>query len=93
MDYEEAKHKVLEFVNGKGTENPAILIEENTLTRDFGWVFFYQSKKYLEEKDVLSMWVGNAPVIVNKHSGEMKYTGTANPVMYYVEEYEKEQGT
>ena len=48
--------------------NPKVelqIIHESTETHDFGWVFFYNSKKYIETKDISDALGGNAPLIVD----------------------------
>ena len=65
------------------------LINAETMERSFGWVFFYNSKDYLETGDSDSMLLGNAPFIVDRINGEVHVTGSAEPVEDYIEEYEK----
>ena len=38
----------------------------------------------------LKALAGNAPYIVNRHTGEIRTTGTAQPIEQYIEEYERE---
>jgi hypothetical protein len=71
----------------KGSLVDLLLIPEETIEFEYGWVFFYQTKEYIETGDVMQMAVGNAPIIVDKNSGELKLTGTGYPVEYYIEEY------
>jgi hypothetical protein len=68
------------------------ILDGSTLEHSWGWVFFYQSKKYLETGDFRDQLVGNAPYIVNKDTGEIRTTGTARDVNYYIDEYEAENG-
>ncbi len=65
-----------------------VILEDETTEKDYGWVFFYQSRNYLETESFIDSLVGNAPYIVNKHTGELFVTGTAKPVEEYIEEYE-----
>lgn len=65
-----------------------VLMPESTIERPFGWVFFYDSRRYIETGDSSLAVCGNAPVIVNRHTGELWVTGTAHPVERYIEEYE-----
>lgn len=81
---------------GEGTMQPAggtpMILDENTLELDFGWVFFYQSKEYLEHGDIHALLLGNAPVIVDRVDGTVHVTGTAYPIEHYVEVYRKARG-
>jgi len=64
------------------------VVEDHTLEREWGWVFFYNSINYLESGNLTDALVGNAPYIVNKTTGEILATGTAYEIEYYIEEYE-----
>jgi hypothetical protein len=70
----------------------AVVLEDDTLTRPWGWVFFYQSRRYLETGDFSSCLAGNAPIIVDARTGVATVTGTAHPVEHYIAEYERAQG-
>jgi hypothetical protein len=66
------------------------IMDSETMEFAWGWVFFYQSKKFLEMGgDDFALW-GNAPFIVNKKTGEVRATGTSRPIAHYVREYEAE---
>jgi hypothetical protein len=70
---------------------PLELLEDKTLTRPFGWVFFYQSRRYDESGDVRDALAGNAPIIVDRDDGTVYVTGTAFPVSHYLQLYEAEK--
>ena len=67
-----------------------VLLEGETMEYEFGWVFFYQSKKFVETGNILLALAGNAPIIINKYDGSMHFTGTAHPVEKYIADYMKE---
>ena len=69
------------------TDNQEVL-EEETIEKQWGWVFFYQAKSYIETGDFREMLGGNAPIIVNRNTGELFHTGTAHEVEHYISEYE-----
>ena len=66
-----------------------MLVDEHTIERAWGWFFFYNSKRYLETRDFLYALAGNAPYIVNRHTGELRPTGRARPIEDYIAEYER----
>lgn len=89
MTKDEAIVLVEQVVNDNGlSEQECIVQSGSTIEKWWGWVFFYQSKKFLESNDFRDMLVGNAPIIVNKASGEYHLTGTAYDISYYIEKYE-----
>jgi len=63
------------------------LMDNQTIEFQYGWVFFYQSKKFLETKDMDFMVAGNAPYIIDKQDGSVHITGTGQDIDYYIEEY------
>ena len=70
----------------------AVVQEDLTIEKPWGWVFFYQSRRYLETGEFSSQLVGNSPIIVNRATGVATMTGTAEPVEAYIREYEQEIG-
>ncbi len=66
------------------------ILDEATIEREWGWVFFYTSERYLRTGDILFAVGGNAPYIVNRHTGEVRVAGTAMPIEHYIDEYERE---
>lgn len=69
---------------------PEEFVVVDELTREFpwGWVFFYNSRQFIETRDPLDALGGNAPFIVNRDTGEIRMTGTANSIKHYIREYE-----
>ena len=65
-----------------------VLVDELTREYEFGWVFFYNTRAYLETGDEMQMAAGNAPVIVSTN-GTVHVTGTAHPVEHYITLYRK----
>jgi len=50
--------------------NPYLhLVIAGITEHDFGWVFFYDTKEYLETNDVTHALAGNAPLIVDRTDG------------------------
>jgi hypothetical protein len=66
-----------------------VVIGECTIERDRAWVFFYTSDRYLKTRDIRYAPAGNALDIVNRHTGEVRVTCTAQPIEYYIEGHER----
>lgn len=75
---------------GESAESLAI---DDRATREeaFGWVFFYETKKYLNDGDPDGRLVGNAPIVVDR-DGELHLTGTGEPLEYYLEQIRAKLG-
>lgn len=63
-----------------------------TQEASFGWVFFYQSKDYIETGNLSSMLAGNAPFIIDQETGSVHVLGTAHPADVYIKEYAQLHG-
>lgn len=64
-----------------------MLIEEHTMERAFGWVFFYDSKAHIETGDFRYAIAGNAPIVVTRSDGAIHETGTALALESYLEQF------
>jgi hypothetical protein len=72
-----------------GCPQGCVILGELTIEKPWGWVFFYQSRAWLETRQTRHMLVGNAPYMVNRYDGSIRTAGTAYPIGYYIAEYEK----
>ena len=75
--------------NDPSTPRDLVVVDEHTIERAWGWVFFYNSKRYLETREFRYALAGNAPYIVNRQTGEFRVTGTAHPIEDYIADYER----
>ena len=57
--------------------NPIIINDTLTLERPYGWIFFYNSQKYIMTKNPLYAIFGNCPIVIEKETGMMSFLGTA----------------
>jgi Immunity protein 35 len=56
---------------------------------DFGWVFSYQSRRFVDTGDERCILGGNAPLIFDRHDGQLYVTGTVSALSHYIEDYRK----
>ncbi len=64
-----------------------ILLENETILEDEFYVFFYDSKEFIDTGDSKYILAGNSPIIISKKDGEVFETGTAYPIEYYIENF------
>ncbi|MDJ0610411.1 MAG: YrhB domain-containing protein [Kiloniellales bacterium] len=92
IDQDFARKLVATYI-GEGRRNndgfTPVILERETIERDFGWVFFYQSQEFLDSGDERDQMTDNAPVIVDRRDGSTHPTGVAEPIETYIEAYEK----
>lgn len=62
---------------------------DSTIEKPYGWVFFYNTKEFLETGNRLAALGGNAPIMVEKATGQIYITGTAHPLDHYLADYER----
>jgi len=67
--------------------DPVVVLDHATREFEFGWVFFYQSEEFVRTGNANSSLVGNAPLLVNRLSGEVATTGTALSLEHYINQY------
>jgi hypothetical protein len=54
-----------------------VVQNELTVERDFGWVFFYTPRRYIETQDPESIILGAGPLIVLRQDGSMQLISTS----------------
>ena len=66
-----------------------VLLEKETLTKEYGWIFFYQHRKWLETGKVRDALIGNGPILIDKQTGKIVQFGSAGTVDYWCQLYEQ----
>ena len=84
----EARARIEQELSKIDSDADLVVLDELTREYEWGWIFFYQSRQYVETGDTSSMVAGNAPLIVNRSSGQVSITGTARSIEEYVRDYE-----
>ena len=90
MTLDEARLKVESELRRYGQRSgpeELVILDEHTIERPWGWVFFYTSRGW-RDGDFQYAVGGNAPIIVNRFDGTTRSTGTAQPIDHYISEYE-----
>jgi hypothetical protein len=67
------------------------LLADEAREEDFGWMFFYGSKRYQESGDVRYLVAGNGPVVVDHVTGEVSMLGTALGLEYQITEFRRKR--
>ncbi len=69
------------------------LVEEATIEGDFGWVFFWTTRAYLETEDDRYALVGNAPILISRRDGSLHLAGTAYPIEVFIKNFKRTGNT
>jgi hypothetical protein len=95
MSPEFTKSSAMELVARKLSEMPIypgdmlVINEEKTIDTEFGWIFFYNSKKFLETKNPIYRVAGNGPIFVNRETASVKFYGSDKPLESLLSDYER----
>jgi hypothetical protein len=94
IDFHDARKIAQEHIKALGARHNRDLVLHEGCEIEFslGWVFFYNSRDYVIHGNRRAQLFGNAPVIVDRESGEIRVTGTAKPIQNYIEDYCVEKG-
>jgi Immunity protein 35 len=65
-----------------------VVLDQHTIERGWGWVFFYDSRRHQETGDSRYLVAGNAPFFVRRSDGAVFVSGTARPVEDYIGDFE-----
>jgi hypothetical protein len=94
MDLDSAKALATKVINSDyhvpGDE--LVILDENTIEKEYGWIFFYTSREYLATGEIGAMLAGNGPIIVEKSDASITQLGSARPFEDYLREYESKRG-
>jgi len=59
--------------------------------KEFGWVFFYESRKYLETREGKYLLAGGGPAVVEKEDGSIHFLGTQKRSETSIRGYEEQR--
>jgi oxalate decarboxylase/phosphoglucose isomerase-like protein (cupin superfamily) len=82
-----AEKYILEESNGTNYE--LILIKKSEVKKEYGKIYYYNTKKFIETREFEYALLGNAPFLVEKATGKIIVFGTSQPKEYYIKEYEE----
>jgi hypothetical protein len=67
-----------------------VILEEKTVEKEYGWIFFYDSLKSMEGDDRYLI-AGNGPLIVDKNDGSVHLLPTVPPLEDWIARYEAQR--
>ena len=86
----EARQLALDYLKQiESASGVELVLVDFEIEKEFGWVFFYDSRPHYERGIESEALVGNAPIVVTKADGKLHETGTAYPLEHYLKEFER----
>ena len=92
---DQALQRVREYLDRMGSTEFAggyVVVESKTIEKRYGWVFVFNSKKYLETWNIIFSLGGNGPIVVERESGRLHQLGSALSLQDSVKQFEKANG-
>jgi hypothetical protein len=83
--------KILERDAGYVTGGLSVL-PERTITKPYGWVFFYDSNAHIQAGTLETAIAGNGPIVVIAATAEVVPLGTAYPSQTEIARFERARG-
>ncbi|MCD0460587.1 YrhB family protein [Roseiconus lacunae] len=71
-------------------EERTIIFDDGTITKKWGWVFFYNNEKYYRTRDPSDAHVGAGPLFFNRDTGEIRQHGSGCNMDAEIYDYEME---
>ena len=50
-----------------------VVLDDQTIEKSFGWIFYYNSEKFVATNNVVYRLAGNGPVFVNKDTESIDF--------------------
>lgn len=75
IQLEEARRRVEAAL--ASDDEPVAITHEHEVVE--GWLFCFQSRRYLQSGEIPDALAGNGPIFVDRHTGEQHALGTAYP--------------
>ena len=88
MDFDKAAALATAWVD-LVCEGEARIVRDATIAKPYRWIFFYQSKEFLDHGTPSAQLAGSAPIIVDRNTFELRVTGTVKPLEHYLKQYEE----
>jgi len=75
----------------RSVEGGAVIISERTIEKSYGWIFSYNSKRYLQTGNPLEALGGNGPLVVERADGRVHALGSGQAPDAVIAEFERIQ--
>jgi Immunity protein 35 len=92
LDYEAAREIVLQYISEnhptRHNDNPIIIDDSSTIEQEWGWIFSFQGKRWVENKEHRYLMIGvPTTVVVEKSDGGLYYLPNCKTIEECISEY------
>ena len=67
------------------------IVDSATIEKTYAWIFFYNSKRYIETDDMMYALGGNAPLFISRFNGHVSTFSTGLSVDDMIDKYEERE--
>jgi hypothetical protein len=94
IDKETARKLAYKYLNSTNphVKDEIIIRDEYTIEKEYGWIFRYNTKTYIETGDYGKSLIGGGPLIVEKSDGSLEMLGSAYSPEDQIRWYEERRG-
>ena len=94
VNFDDARIRVLSHLNQVYGEGPdaLVILDDRTIEKPYGWIFFYNSREFVETGDFLHALGGNGPVVFEAATGEIHQLQTAREPIVEIRRFEEGRG-
>ena len=73
IDQESARSTALNYLksHAHAYTGEIVILDEETIEKPYGWIFFYQSRAFIETGDFSHFLVGNGPIVIERTDGSI----------------------
>ncbi len=89
FDYNAAEKAILDVLGKVQAELDDQFVITEVIEQDFGWVFFFNTKVYVQTGNSSSSLAENLPLIFDKSDGYVYTSETAASFDSYIEQYRR----
>jgi Immunity protein 35 len=91
VDEEKAKKIAMEHISTHihiaGDE--IVIMDDKTIEKKWGWIFFYQGKRWIDTNDRRYKILGLYPLVIEKNDGSLHYLNVGTSIEECIREYEE----
>jgi hypothetical protein len=90
MDRDTARQAVLKHLKAKYpiADDDLVILDDRTRATDYGWVFFFNSRRFIETRNVLYALGGNGPVVFERDTAAIIELPSHSPPDEALRQYE-----
>ena len=74
-----------------GDDGGLTIVDSATIEKPYVWIFFYNSKRYIETGNIKDALGGNAPLFISKLNGHIFTFSTGLSIEKMIDEYEEQE--